>query len=133
MNIAWYSRHAPTSRQLASLRSLYGNDVSINQDTRAFDSADLIAERYRSSKADDLVVVAPLSVVQALVRRGVQPIWAEMECVASNHPNAEVRIKSRVGRVRYYRFIQFWRVRDIKLDLAPVEPAVASMRQKAGI
>lgn len=122
MTIAWYSRHEPTSRQLASLHQLFGPDVVINQDTRAFDAADIIARRYRESGADELVLVAPLHVVRVLVQRGIQPIWAQMEQCSASHPECEVSLKTRIGRKRHYRFVQFWRVQGIHLDLAPITP-----------
>lgn len=117
MTIVWFSRHEPTSRQLAALKSLYSTAPTIVRDTAAFDTASDIEARFRASGADEMVLVAPLAVVQALVKRGLHPLWAQMEQCAASHPEREVTITPRSSKPRHYRFIKFWRINSIKLDL----------------
>jgi hypothetical protein len=79
--VYWLSRHAPLPSQIAELRRLFGEDVVIEQDPQPFESVDDILARFRRSGADELLVVAPLSVIAQLVQRGIKPLWAEMEQV----------------------------------------------------
>jgi hypothetical protein len=81
VKVYWLSRHEPLPSQVAELRRLFGEDVVIEQDPKPFDSVDDILNRFRQSGADELLVVAPLSVIAQLVQRGVKPLWAEMEQV----------------------------------------------------
>lgn len=115
--ILWLSRHTPTVRQLAELERLYpGHNLKI--DKRSFDSADDIVARYKSSGATDMVVVAPLSFVRELVRRGLHPLWAEMRQVTRGSPLAET-----TNNNRSYRFIKFHRIRSIEVKLDEVLPS----------
>ena len=115
--ILWLSRHTPTVRQLAELERLYpGHDLKI--DKRSFDSADDIVTRYKDSGATDMVVVAPLSFVRELVRRGLHPLWAEMRQVTRGSPQAETS-----NNGRSYRFVKFNRIRSIEVKLDEVLPS----------
>ena len=106
--IYWMSRHAPLASQVQALERLFG-EVEIIQDPKPFDSADDILSRFHASGADEIVVVAPLSVIAALTQRGIKPLWAEMELV--NDPSqAEVEAAG-----RYYRFRRFRRVIGIEI------------------
>lgn len=114
--ILWLSRHKPSPRQIAELERLYpGHTLTI--DSRAFDGADDIVARYHKSGATDLVVVAPLSFVRELVRRGLHPLWAEMRQIARGSPEADSHHNG-----RSYRFIRFNRIRSVTVEL---DPAVA--------
>jgi hypothetical protein len=119
--IAWFSRHAPVPSQLAELRRIYGPDVEVRQDLRPFGTADDIVERYRASGAVDMVAVAPLSVISALVDRGLRPLWAEMEEVPCDDPRAEVRPTGNryrySGQQRCYRFVRFRRITAVRLEM----------------
>jgi hypothetical protein len=119
--IAWFSRHAPVPSQLAELRRIYGPDVEVRVDARPFGDAADIAQRFRGSGATEMVVVAPLSVISALVDRGIRPLWAEMEQVPCDDPRAEVRPAGRryqhSGEERCYRFICFRRITAVKLEM----------------
>lgn len=117
MKLIWFSRHLPTKRQRTELKALFGADVRIFKDRKPFDGADEIVARFKRSGADEMVVVAPLSVVKQLVDRGIHPIWARMQTCPRSHPQAEVRIKN-----RHYRFVKFSRINGISLDLGDVLP-----------
>lgn len=115
--IIWLSRHKPTARQRVALGAAFP-DHQLVVDSRAFDGADDIVKRFRECGADELVVVAPLSVVRAIIRRGVKPLFAEMIDVPCTSPLAEVRLKNRC-----LRFVGFHRVEGVELKLTPITPA----------
>lgn len=109
--ILWMSRHEPHEAQLAELRRLFGDDVVVEQESRPFDSAEAIARRYRSGRCDDLVVVAPLSVLDHLCRMGLKPLWAES--VEENDP---ARVHFSGARGQGFRFVRFRRVKRLTLE-----------------
>lgn len=114
--ILWLSRHMPSKRQIAALEAMYpGHELKI--DSRSFDNADDIAARYHKSGATDIVVVAPLSFVRELVRRGLHPLWAEMRQIARGSPDADSHHNG-----RSYRFIRFNRIKSVRVE---TEPATA--------
>lgn len=112
--VLWLSRHEPTPSQVGALKRLFGMDVLITPDPLPFSSAEEIVNRYRKGGYDDLVVVAPLSVLGRLVDLGVYPLWAEMQALP-NKDGAEVGVNG-----RYYRFLRFRRVKRLVLELEDV-------------
>ena len=113
--ITWFSRHDPTPRQRAELERLFPG-AAITIDRRTFRDADDIIARHRG---DEMVVVAPLSVIQALVDRGIRPLWPEMEKIPPGAA-AEVTMRRRDGRLDHYRFVQFRRVVSIEIRFEEV-------------
>jgi len=123
--VYWMSRHSPLPSQISQLKQLFGEDVKIIQDPKPFDSADDIVARFHQSGADELLVVAPLSVIAQLVQKGVKPLWAEME-VVQNPADAEVEAAG-----RYYRFVRFRRIVGVEIkftDIGGEENDVACSR-----
>lgn len=112
--IYWLSRHDPLPSQIRELQRLYGDDVEIVVDPNPFSNADDIITRFRDSGADELLVVAPLSVIAILVQKGIKPLWAEMEVVAPE--KAEVEVSG-----RYYRFVKFRRIVNITVEYEELE------------
>ena len=110
----WMSRHSPTKRQLVTLEAVFPGHTLI-RDTRSFDTASEIVKRFKESGADEIVVVAPLTVVRELVKRGLKPIHAEMEHIKCSDSEVETRIKNRC-----YRFIRFTRINSINVDSTPL-------------
>jgi len=135
VKIYWMSRHAPLQSQVTELKRLFGDDVVIMQDPQPFSYADDIISRFRLSGADELVIVAPLSVIAQIVQRGIKPLWAEMEQV-TNPEEAETEAAGRL-----YRFVRFRRIVGIQLQFEEVEPVrkldmakvVRSSKEIAGI
>ena len=117
--ILWMSRHEPLPSQLAELARLFGADVSVEQDSRPFSSAEDIVARFRQGGYDDIVVVAPLSVLARLVDQGVRPLWSEMTLVSRDE--AEVTMPRRDGRTHYYRFDRFRRVKTLRLEFEELQ------------
>jgi len=116
MKVYWMSRHAPLPSQIAELRRLFGEEVVIEQDPKPFDSADDILNRFRASGADELVIVAPLSVIAQIVQRGVKPLWAEMEVCSPDEAEVE-------AAGRHYRFVRFRRIVGIEIKFEEVSPS----------
>jgi hypothetical protein len=108
MKVYWMSRHEPLASQIKELKRLFGDEVEIEQDPNPFSSADDIARRFRESGADELVVVAPLSVIAELVKRGIKPLWAEMQQVDANEAETE-------AAGRYYKFVKFKRIVGVEI------------------
>ena len=106
--ILWVSKHAPLPSQLRELRRLFG-DVEVVMDPNPFDGAEDIVRRFRSGRFDEMVVVAPLSVIAKLCELGIKPLWAQMEVVGPEEAEVEVR-------GRYYRFERFRRIKGVKIE-----------------
>lgn len=79
--IVWFSRHEPLESQIKELKRLFGEETEIIQDPKPFSSAEEVAKRYKEMGGDDMVVVAPLSVLGKLCQLGIKPLWADMEVV----------------------------------------------------
>ncbi|MGB9661364.1 MAG: hypothetical protein ACPL5F_05015 [Moorellaceae bacterium] len=111
--VVWFSRHDPLPSQVTELRRLFGPDVQIVQDPKPFSNAEDIVTRFKAAGGDEMVVVAPLSVLGRLVDLDIKPLWAEMEQVPPEQ--AEV---SAAGR--HYRFVRFRRVKRLTLEFEEV-------------
>lgn len=113
MRIIWFSRHPALPSQITELQRVFGEDVELLQDPNPFSSAEEVVRRFRSLNGDDMVVVAPLSVLGRLCDLGLKPLWAEMEQVPPEQ--AEV-----IAAGRGYRFIRFRRVKQLVLKFEEV-------------
>jgi hypothetical protein len=111
--ILWLSQHQPLPRQIEELKRLFG-DVEVLQDVSPFQNAEEITRRYKEGGYDDLVVVAPLSVIARLSELGLKPLWAEMKQIRSRS-EADLSYRG-----RFYRFIRFRRIKAVKLEFTEV-------------
>ncbi len=109
--ILWMSRHQPHQHQVEALRELYGKDAVVEQESRPFDDAHQVARRFREGRFDDMVIVAPLSVIQVLCTEGIRMLWSE--AVEENDP---ARIEFRGARNQGYRFVRFRRIKRVALE-----------------
>jgi len=110
--ILWVSRHDILPSQRAELNRLFG-EVEVRKDPRPFSSAEEIKERFQKGGYDEIVVVAPLSVIARLTELEIRPLWAEMEqCDPSE---AEVEAAG-----RWYRFRGFKRIKGIRIEFEEV-------------
>ena len=107
--ILWLSRHNPLPSQISELKRIFGKDVEVVIDPQPFDNAEDIALRFKNGGYDEMVVVAPLSVIQRLTELGIKPLWAEMKRVSKEE--AETSVSG-----RYYKFIKFKRIKGIKIE-----------------
>ena len=109
--ILWMSRHCPSESQKEGLRQMFGEDIRIDLEPRPFDDARQIAERYKNGGYDDMVVVAPLSVIAVLCTAGVKMLWSE--AAEENDPK---KIEFRGARGQGYRFVRYRRLRRIVME-----------------
>lgn len=110
--LLWLSRHTPLPVQKAAAQKL--GFTEIVHDPRSFGDYREVARRIKSSGCDDVVIVAPLSLLQLLVEReGIRPLWAEMVEVGNGPADLEYGGKR-------YRFAGYKRVVGVKLILEDV-------------
>jgi hypothetical protein len=108
MKIAWMSQHSPLPEQIAELERLFGS-FELMQDVNPFEHADSICRKLRLAGfafgSDELVIVAPLSVLREICKRGIYPLRAVME---------------RIGE-RQWKFLRFQRVKSVDLNTEELE------------
>jgi hypothetical protein len=109
--ILWLSRHRPLPAQIAELERLFGH-VAVTIDPQPFSSAEEIVARFRAGGYDEMVVVAPLSVIARLTEMGIKPLWAEMKQISGPglDPSREVEANG-----RWYRFERFRRIAKVQI------------------
>jgi len=93
------TRHSASSEEIAELRRLFGGGVAVEDDSRPFSDGREILDRVARAGADDLLVVAPYSVMDQIVRGGRKPLWAKV-----------------VGG----RFVSLHRVQGVRIDFEEV-------------
>lgn len=109
--ILWMSRHKPHPRQIETLREMFGKDTVVEQESRPFDDARVVARRYREGDFDDMVIVAPLSVIAVLCNEDIKMLWSE--AVEENDP---AKIEFSGARGQGYRFVRFRRIKRVALE-----------------
>ena len=109
--VLWMSRHKPHQKQIEAIKSMYGIDAVVEQESRPFDDARQIAKRFREGNFDDMVIVAPLSVIAVLCTENIRMLWAE-----SVEENDSGKIEFRGARNQGYRFVRFRRIRRVALE-----------------
>jgi hypothetical protein len=114
--ILWVSQHQMQGVQMGALRRMFGNDVIFKSDVRPFGNAEDIVARVRQENCDDVIVVAPLSVLSRLVELGLRPLWAEARLCQPGE-NSDWEVKS-----RKYRFVEFKRVRKLVMEFDDLGP-----------
>lgn len=119
--IMWMSRHAPLPSQIKELERLFPKHRLV-VDKRPFSSAAQIVRRFQLEKADEMVTVAPWSVIRELIKLGIKPIYAEMVQVSAADDADTTIITGRSKKKRYYKFLRFAYCTDVKLTLVPIEP-----------
>jgi hypothetical protein len=130
--IVWMSRHAPLASQLKELERLFPKHKLIVE-KRPFTSVAQILKRFRDVGGDEMVTVAPWSVIRELIKLGIRPIYAEMVQVNTkkgekasdwyDQPDPDTTIiTGRSKKKRYYKFLRFSYCTDVSLTLVPIEP-----------
>ena len=117
--IVWMSRHMPLDSQKAELERLFPGHTLI-MEKRPFSSAEQIVRRYRESGGDEMVVVAPWSVVRQIIRLGIKPIYAEMR-PATEEDHESMTISGPARKRRYFKFVAFHYCTDVSLKLEPIK------------
>jgi len=111
--VVWFSRHPAIPKQISELKRLFGEDTEITADPKPFSGADDIVRRFRDAGGDEMVVVAPLSVIDTICKRGIKPLWAEMEAVSEDQADV-------IANGRHFRFVRFRRVKRLVLEFEEV-------------
>lgn len=114
MKIIWFSRHAPIPKQIAELKRLFGEEVEVVQDPNPFSGADDVVRRFRESGADEMVIVAPLTVIDQITKRGIQPLYAEMRLVEKGPYDVDVN-------GRKFVFERFTRIKRVIVEKEELE------------
>lgn len=113
--ILWMSRHRPHESQVKALQDIYGVDVIVEQEPRPFDDARDIAMRFRKSDYDEMVIVAPLSVIQVLCNEGIRMLWSE-----ATEENDPTKIHFRGARGQGFRFVRFRRIKRVVVEFEEI-------------
>ena len=111
MKILWVSRHTPHPRQIDCLRDIHGKDTIVELEPRPFDDARTIVRRFRGGNFDEMVIVAPLSVIAVVCNEGIRPLWSES--VEETNP---AQIDFRGGQGKGFRFVRFRRIKKVALE-----------------
>lgn len=127
MKILWLSRHAPLAVQVAELRHHFGADLRLSTDIRPFGDGSDIVRRFRAGGYDEMVVVAPLSVLDALCKQGIFPLRADMRTLP-DEPSPVDPERHVYASGRWYEHVQFARVVELTLRTVPI----ATLRPCAG-
>ena len=116
--IIWVSAHQMQGVQMGALRRMFGDDVKVewNRERFSFQSAENIVAAFRQGGYDEMIVVAPLSVIARIVDLGVKPLWSHAEVVSDPH-KADWSVKN-----RHYRFVEFRRVEKLVLEFSNLGP-----------
>lgn len=112
--IIWFSRHPAIPRQIDELKRLFGEDIEVIQDPKPFANADDVIQRYKKMSGNEMVIVAPLSVIDAICKSGIKPLWAEMEQVPVSQADV-------TANGRGYKFVKFRRVKRLVLEFEEIE------------
>jgi hypothetical protein len=119
MKIAWFGPAPATPRQEAELRRLFGDTCVTDFRGQLRNAAYAVAD-FRVSGADDLVVIAPLAVLDHLLHEGLRPLWAEAAECAASHPEREWAVKG-----KHFRFVGFRRLAGVELTTEVAKPLPA--------
>jgi hypothetical protein len=126
--IVWFSRNEPLPSQIAELKRLYGEDCEVLKDQKPLSSAEDVVRRFRMNEGDEMVTVAPMSVIKEICKLGVEPLWAEMEQITDpwNRDDVEMitglhksndHIVSQIQRggaaIRGLKFLRYRKIKDI--------------------
>lgn len=123
--ILWLSKHRPLDSQQEELKALYGQDCQIVIDQEPFRSVEDIIDRIERIKADDIVLMAPLTMCRKLLELGIQPLYAEMRRTLLSR--AEVVKTRRDGSTPGYEFVKFLRLTNIEVNYEDVTPDLTTL------
>lgn len=104
-----HSDGGPTPRQIEALKRLYGDDVEIIHDAYYNRELDVLINRIYETKCDDIVLVAPFTVIKLLCERGIYPLFAVMKKTTAD--KAEL---TRFGK--HIMFSHYVRVKAIRME-----------------
>jgi hypothetical protein len=118
MKVGWLSRHPPLPAQINELRRLFGH-VELAWDARTFGAVTELRERVL--RYDEVVIVAPLSMLAKLTETGIHPLWAHMEPCTEVYAGAHPESAVAAPRGRSLRFARFKRLTGVNFEFEEVE------------
>jgi hypothetical protein len=92
------------------LEQYLGDTVEIEK-LPGFRSAENIAQTYREGTFDDMVIVAPLSVIAHVVDLGVRPLWSES---VEEPDRSQAHFQG--GGGKWFRFVRFRRIKTVLVE-----------------
>lgn len=125
MTLWWFSRHDPLPAQRRALNELFPN-VPILVHKRLFVDAEEIAGRVQPD--DEVVIVAPLSLIAKLLDLGLQPLWPMMEPTTEDYAKAHLDECVSAPRDRWQKFLCFRRLVRIELRFEEVTSAAGILQ-----
>lgn len=111
--IIWFSQHEPLQVQIRELKKIFGEKTEVVQHPKVFANAEEIVKIYKEMQGEEMVVVAPLSVIARLCDLGIKPLWAKMVQVPIQ--KAEV-----IAKGRGYKFVEFKRIKGLKIEFCNI-------------
>jgi hypothetical protein len=109
--VLYLTRHEWTPSEWLALQEKFGIQSVIESDQRAFNDAKEIKKRLEQGNFDELVIVAPLSVIQELSREKINLYHSEM--VVENDPN---KVEYHGARGQGYRFERLRKIKGVALQ-----------------
>lgn len=103
VRILWVSRHKPLASQVQELRRIFGDDCFIILSPQEYASVKTVLNRFSRHQADEMVLVAPITVYQEVLAKGIKPLWAHMRRTGGDNS--------------HYEFVGFTRVHNIKIEM----------------
>ena len=86
----WLSRHEPLLAQRRALERHFPGCQWLMDSDIFVDAADIVKRvdkaRNGNGASVEVAIVAPLSLIQKLIERGIRPLWPVMRQVLSDHP-----------------------------------------------
>lgn len=117
MKIAWYGPSRPSNRQNQELKRLFGAEVEVDFRGPLRDIPGAV-DHFHRSEAQECVIVAPLAVLEHVLKAGLNPLWAETEPASQRHSEAEWQVRG-----QWFHFVRFRRLTALELEYAPnLEP-----------
>ena len=110
--ILWVSRHPILEVEVRWLEDRFG-EIKIDQ-ISSFGPAEELIEKFKKGGYDEILVIAPLTVIRKICEAGIHPLWIQAE-EASDSNEADFTYRG-----KHYRFVEIRRIRGIKVELEEV-------------
>lgn len=117
--VLWVSRHSVHDSQRYELKRLYGEDVEILINKKSVSNAQDILKEFDFHKCEIMVIVAPLSVMEVILRERPDLTMLWSDCIEENDPD---KIEFRGVRGQGFKFVKFKKIVEIKKVLVDIEP-----------
>jgi len=110
--ILWVSRHPILRKAVRWLEERFG-EIQIDQ-IPSFGPAEELIEKFKKGGYDEMLIIAPLTVIKIICEAGIHPLWIQTEEVAT--PNEA----DFTYRGKHYRFVEIRRIKGIRIEFEEV-------------